>query len=294
VIEACLIAVPAVHFAAAFALFGAALFRLYAPPPAPIATSFDRVLANLLRAAATLAALSALAWWLCLAVSLGDGWADAVNIDAVATVLLDTEFGRVWIWRLALLAAAIGMVRWLRPSAASDRAIAAVAGLVVATLAGVGHAAHAGIPDEIAIGAKAAHFLAAGAWLGGLVPLGHVLRRATAGEPVWAAFAWQALPQFSAVGYFAVNFILLSGIVLAWSHVDSLGAFVGTAYGRVLIGKIVLFLLMTAIALRNHYWLMPARSLPALMRSVGQEQAVGVAILLAAAWLASLPPAHAV
>jgi putative copper resistance protein D len=292
VIETCFIAAQAVHFAAVFALFGASLFRLYTPPPAPIALRFDRALTSLLRVAAVLAALSALAWWICLAASLGDGWDDAVNVDVLAAVLLDTEFGQVWIWRLVLLAVAIGMVRWLRPSAATNTATAAVAGLVVVTLAGVGHAAHAGIPDEIAIGAKAAHFLAAGAWLGGLLPLGYVLQRAATGEAAWAALAWQVLPKFSSMGYFAVNFILLTGVVLAWSHVENFAALIGTAYGRVLLAKILLFMLMTGIALRNRYWLMPARSLPALARSVAIEQAIGASILLVASVLAVLPPAH--
>ncbi|HEV2000534.1 MAG TPA: copper homeostasis membrane protein CopD [Xanthobacteraceae bacterium] len=291
-IDATVIAAQAVHFAAVFALFGASLFRLYAPPPAPIAARFGRALAKLLRAAAVLAALSALAWWVCLAASLGGGWGDAVNTDVLVAVLLDTEFGQVWIWRLALLAVAIGMVRWLRPSAVTNTAIVVVAGLVVATLAGVGHAPHAGIPDEIGIGAKAAHLLAAGAWLGGLLPLGYALRRAATGEAAWRELAWQALPRFSSMGYFAVTFILFTGCVLAWSHVESFAALTGTSYGRVLVAKILLFLLMTAVALRNRYWLMPARTLPALARGVAVEQAVGAAIVIATALLASLPPAH--
>jgi putative copper resistance protein D len=293
VIEACLIAVQAVHFAAAFALFGAALFRLYAVPPAPIAPPFNRVLVNLMRTAAVVVALSALTWWVCLAASLGEGWGDALNGDVLAAVLLDTQFGKVWVWRLALLAVAVGMVRWPRPSGAGNAATTAVAGLVVASLAGIGHPAHAGIPEEVHVGARAAHFLAAAAWLGGLLPLGYVLRQASrARRGEWSKYACRVLPRFSSLGYFAVSLVLLSGCVMAWSHVESFAALVGTRYGQALIAKICLFLLVTGVALFNRLRLIPKLSFPALARSVLAEQAVGVAIVIVAAVLANLPPPH--
>ncbi len=279
-----MIAAQAAHFAALFVLFGAALFGLYTG-----ASPLDPWLARVLRLAALAALLSALAWWYVLTALLIDDLADALRADALAAVLLDTEFGRVWQLRLVLLMALIVMAA-LR---LSHTKIAAVAGLALVTLAGIGHSAQAGIPEELATGAKAAHFLAAGAWLGGLVPLGYVLRRAVAGEAEWAALARRALPRFSSMGYFAVSLILLSGIALAWSHVESLAALTGTAYGRTLIAKVLLFLLMVAIALRNRYRLEPAGSLAALARSVALEQTVGAAILIVAALLANLPPAHA-
>jgi putative copper resistance protein D len=279
-----MIAAQAVHYAALFALFGGALFRLYAG-----ASLLDPWLARVLRIAALAALLSALAWWYVLTALLIGGLADALHADALAAVLLDTEFGGVWQLRLVLLAALVVMAAL----GLSHTKIAAVAGLALVTLAGIGHGAQAGVPEELATGAKAAHFLAAGAWLGGLAPLGYVLRRGARGEAEWAALARQALPRFSSMGYFAVSLILLSGVLLAWSHVESLAALTGTAYGRALIAKVLLFLLMTAIALYNRYRLLPAGSLPALARSVALEQAVGVAILIVAALIANLPPAHA-
>src|SRR6266576_3939462 len=92
-----------VHFAAAMLLFGASLFSLYAgalSKRARVRAAFERWLKNTLLAAAVAAFLSALAWWDALAASMGGSWAEALSGETLAAVLLDTAFGRVWIWRI--------------------------------------------------------------------------------------------------------------------------------------------------------------------------------------------------
>ncbi len=73
-------------------------------------------------------------------------------------------------------------------------------------------------------------------------------------------------------------------------------ALFGTPYGRLLSLKILLYLAMVAIALRNRFRLMPRLASghtgteSALYRSVIVEQAVGLAILAAVSLLGTLPP----
>jgi copper resistance protein D len=302
-----------VHFAAVLVLFGASLFRLYVGADAlrdrgGVAEIFDRWLRKILLVAAILALVSALAWWDSLAVTIGDGWSDALNAEVVKAILFETEFGRIWMWRLALLTILIGTLVALRgvPWRRRESALVAVlAAAAILSLAGIGHAARdTGLDEAVHFGGKAVHLLAAAVWLGGLVPLGYVLLKASKLD-AWAPVAAHVLPRFSSAGYFAVSLILLSGCVISWFHVGSWNALTGTSYGRVLVAKVLLFLLMSGIALFNRLALTPAilpsarhaGGVPApiamLTRSVAFEQIVGVSILLVASVLATLPPAHA-
>jgi putative copper export protein len=76
----------------------------------------------------------------------------------------------------------------------------------------------------------------------------------------------------------------------------SLNALFGTDYGRLLSLKMLLYLAMVAIALRNRFRLMPRLSnaclseARALHRSVLVEQAIGLAILTAVSLLGIWPP----
>src|SRR6185312_9042203 len=128
------------------------------------------------------------------------------------------------------------------------------AGLSLASLAFVGHAADmeglAGLGHELN---QAAHLLAAGAWLGGLWPLHALLRRAGPDEPAVA----DGVAHFSQMGYIAVALVAATGIVNTCMLVGTIKALFGTAYGRLLIVKVALYLAMVAIALTNRLVLAP-------------------------------------
>jgi putative copper resistance protein D len=172
---------------------------------------------------------------------------------------------------------------------------------VLASLGLTGHAAMdmgGGTAHEIN---QMAHLTAGGLWLGGLLPLGVLLRRAV--RPDGAAYvplARIALPHFSQIGYAAVALLLITGTVNSVMLVGSFGAFATSPYGRLLAVKIALFLAMVALAMVNRFRLLPrlngpkAASVPlrALARSVLAEQALGLAILAVVAVLGTWPPAN--
>ncbi|MGA8398724.1 MAG: copper homeostasis membrane protein CopD, partial [Stellaceae bacterium] len=261
----------------------------------------DRSLAGATTGAAVLALLSAVAIIPFIAAEMTGSDALALDPGTWHAVLLDTEFGRVWCWHLGFAAALLAIAAMSRqPWQAGAATLAAL--LLLASLGLTGHAAMdmgGGASHEIN---QMAHLTAAGLWLGGLVPLGVLLRRAVRPDgDDYVALARIALPHFSQIGYVAVALLAITGTVNSVMLVGSLGAFVTTPYGRLLGVKIGLFLAMVGLALGNRFRLMPRLRGPqeaivvplrTLARSVLAEQAIGLAILAVVAVLGTWPPAN--
>lgn len=300
------IAARFVHFAAAMAAFGVGAFRVYAfaggtiPAEEPARAALDAAVVRVGIASAALALLSALAVVPFTAAEMTGSDALAFDPATWHAVLFDTRFGTIWCWHLGFAAALLVLAAMPRRRCqAGAAALAAL--LVLASLGLTGHAAMdmgGGAAHEIN---QMAHLTAGGLWLGGLVPVGVLLRRATRPDgAAYVALARVALPHFSQIGYAAVALLAITGTVNGVMLVGSLGAFVTTPYGRLLAVKIALFLAMVGLALVNRFRLMPRLSGPdaaavplrALTRSVLAEQAIGLAILAVVAVLGTWPPAN--
>jgi putative copper resistance protein D len=108
-----------------------------------------------------------------------------------------------------------------------------------------------------------------------------------------------ALAQFSHVGYAAVAFVALTGLINAFLLVGSIDGLTGTLYGRVLLLKIFLFAVLVVTAAINRFVLLPwinrevkpSRGTTMLLWTVGIEQMLGLAILVVVSVLGTLPPA---
>ena len=300
------IAARFLHFASAMAAFGIGAFRVYAfaggaiPADAPARIALDARLRQAMLIAAGLALLTALAIVPPIAVEMTGSAAAVLDPGVWHAVLFETEFGTVWCWHMGAAAALVALCvmqrrRW-QAGAATLMAL-----LLLASLGLTGHAAMdmgGGFGHEIN---QMTHLTAAGLWLGGLVPLGLLLRRAV--RPDGAAYvplARAALPHFSQIGYAAVALLVITGTVNSIMLVGSFTALVSTPYGRLLSLKIVLFLAMVGLAFVNRFRLMPRLSRPetattplrTLCRSVAAEQALGLAILAVVAVLGTWPPAN--
>jgi putative copper resistance protein D len=133
---------------------------------------------------------------------------------------------------------------------------------------------------------QSVHLLAAGLWLGGLAPLGWLLRRARAAEEsADITLTRDALRHFSQMGYVEVALIALTGAINSLLLVGNLRAMLGTPYGRLLALEILLFFAIVVVALINRFRLAPRISedslaLNTLCRTVGVEQGLGLCILV--------------
>src|ERR1700732_2432872 len=118
------------------------------------------------------------------------------------------------------------------------------------------------------------HLLAAGLWLGGLVPLAWVIRQ-TRRQPSNCAIslARDALRNFSHMGYVAVALITLTGAINTSFLVGSLAAMFDTSYGRLLAFKVLLFLAMVVLATVNRLCVAPR-----IFRDPGALRALGCTV----------------
>ena len=286
-----------VHFASAMAAFGATAFRLYALDLTR--EGAERAAArlgdwnnNLFFISALVMLASGLAIVPCVTARIAGTVGAAFDPETIGTVLSRTEFGRVWC--LHLLFTVLLMVS--ATIATHRRALKlSCAALALASLGWAGHAAggsgFAGLARELN---QSIHLLAAGLWLGGLLPLGWLLRQSD--EERFGQLAAEALPAFSYMGYGAVAVIAITGIVNTSIFAGSFEALTSSDYGQLLSLKVVLYLAMVGIALRNRFRLMPrianrdARANRALYSSVIAEQALGLGILAAVSLLGTWPP----
>ncbi|WP_218940493.1 copper resistance CopC/CopD family protein, partial [Streptomyces sp. Ru87] len=127
----------------------------------------------------------------------------------------------------------------------------AIGGLVVsAGLAGtwaMSEHASTGIQPQLAMPVDVVHLLAVAAWLGGLTALLVALYRGPAVDR-------EAVRRFSRIAFGSVIALVVTGLYQSWRQVGSWDPLVSTAYGRLLLAKIALVLLMVALARYSRRW----------------------------------------
>lgn len=308
-----LIYARAIHFAATLSVAGAVFFSVFVAAPAFRAADDRTPMPVVLRSrlkwiawvALALTVISGAIWLIAVAQSMsGSAFADVLSQDVLGTVLLQTAFGRDWLCRLAL-ACLLGLTLipvlsarkadgvWIRIAA-----VALAAGLA-GSLAWAGHAAGGeGIEGILHPAADFLHLVAAAAWVGTLLPLA-LLFAAAGGDAASLAIARVATVRFSNFGIASVATLLITGSINTWYLAGSIPALTDTDYGRLLLSKIVLFLIMVAIAAVNRFSLTPrlvhdtaatAAALRQLRRNTVIEVIIGATIIAIVAALGTSPP----
>ena len=219
----------------------------------------------------------------------------ARHIDAAPlAAYLQTGFARAIIVRAALGAGLALLATRLaaRPGGRAAWGALAVAAIAFAASgAAVSHAASRVTDRAWLLGLDALHHLAVAAWIGGLAHLtlyGVRARREPApGDALVAR-------RFSTLALLSVGVLVASGIALTVSYVAEPAALVGTAYGVMVLSKVVLLLAILAAAAVNYGLVRRAFTggvRARLARLVEVELGLGITVLFAAASLTSLPPA---
>jgi putative copper resistance protein D len=302
--------VRAVHFAATIVAAGALIFEVLVAAPAfalvggivdPAVKRWRRCWTWLIWASLAVAALSGAIWLVLLAADIyaapiAEVWRDG----GIWTVATQTRFGELSLARLVaavVLAAALPIIT-RKPARSPWRGGALVLALIILIgPAWTGHAgATPGVAGEFPLAADALHLLAAGAWLGGLVPLAMLLAAAARQKDSrWTAVTATAVRRFSVLGVISVGTLLASGIANSWYQVGTLNNLFATTYGQLVLIKIALFAAMIALACLNRFYLTPRLATVGNVRRLRHttlaETALGFAAVAVVGFLGAMAPA---
>jgi putative copper resistance protein D len=270
------------YYCGTTALFGSSLFELYGVDRP---RKRDGVVAKaVMMALATASVAGAVLWLICFANSIGDP--EDVG-TTVQTILFDSGFGFAWLVRLSALALAL-----VAAVMGSPHIVACTMAIALGCEGWTGHAAAFGMVGSLL---QAVHVLCAGAWIGGLLPLGLLVMRARS-DAAAVPVAEMAVRRFSRCGLLVVVALALTGVA-NHCHIREGRLDLGIDYDRVLLAKVALFGIMVAIAALNRWALVSrfgrsglAAVASQLSRNIAAEQLLGAAILLAASMLGLMNP----
>jgi putative copper resistance protein D len=285
------------HLAALLSLFGTLIsLALVAPvglrDVGAAAAPVRRRLISLARWSGGLALLIGACWIVSQASVIAGATTIGGTLHTLVLVARDTQFGNLVLIRFALLLLALPLLggRGWRMAVAL-----LLTGAALAIEGGFGHAgagATAGVNRDTLLALEALHLLAAGAWVGGLLPLFLLVGSL---PPPMAA---DVCESFTPVGLSAVLTIASTALALAWQLIGSLAGLFHTDYGLIALAKLGLFLLLLILACVNRFALTerirdPARPLTRrwLRMSVATEAMLGMLVIIVAAFLASAAPA---
>ena len=311
-----LIATRGLHFAASISLVGVFAFECIISEPAMRAgatagtsdAGLQRRFWLLAWASLGLTVVSGVGWLIGIAADMSGKPLDEVLTKGVLpTVLFQTQFGEDWLLRLAL---AVLLAMCLLAPKTRQRWVNVVvpwlalgfATTILAGLAWAGHgAATPSAPGDLHLAGDIVHLAAAGLWLGTLGPLALLLAQARRiGDTNWLAIARTATRRYSVLALTSVTALLLGGLVNTWFLAGTVPALVGTLYGRLLLAKIGLFVVMLLAAAANLLRLTPRlanssganqkQTLAQLQRSAVIETALGIGIIAIVGVIGILPP----
>ncbi|EOB9291997.1 copper resistance CopC/CopD family protein [Listeria innocua] len=222
-------------------------------------------------------------------ITTGVSISESFQPDKLAA-FLTTKTGYIWLselisW-LVLVIFTVIMVRknkqWSWFALLTESALI---GYLIFAKAQNGHAA-ASADKIVSITADMLHMIAASVWVGGILVLLFVLPKTGKAREIWSRFAIVAI--------IAVASILISGLLMAVMNIGQMSNLFTTNYGKILLFKIGLFLLMALLGL-GHYIYLKLKNKKLPFKTILIELIIGTIILIVASVLTNIqtppPPA---
>jgi putative copper resistance protein D len=247
--------------------------------------------------------------WLVASIMSGDDLIASLQSGDWVTILLGTQFGHTWLFR-AIVSLLIGAILWVsaRRSGGQNFISSILASLSIIELFSLVWAGHAtASPGHLALVhllADGFHLVALAFWPGSLAPLAAFLLMILKSSQAEAiALASPVVRRFSASSLIAVTFLALTGLLNSAFMVGSFPALLASAYGQILISKLILFVAMIGLGAWNLLVLKPrirpdlppARfeeksALRLLVRNILWEIGLGTLVVLIVGLLGITPP----
>lgn len=286
-----------IHVAGSLSVLGTIAASLFVLPEMHSRASpgewkqLNRVLNRLVWVSLIIAVVFGFVWLVFESIYVSDSESLAGSFASLVPVIWYTNFGHLLFMRVALLSLAAGFFA-SRKGTRKNIVALGIAVLGTALQAGLGHgAAMSGIEGAILLAMLVLHLLAAGVWLGGLLPLCIALKAAS------LEISYLLADRFSVLGKICVGTLGFTAAVQGWFLAGGISGLIGTAYGRVALAKLVLFLMLLTLAAFNRCALTPAligdhgfQAKSHLHKAIVAEILVGFTIVILAGILLELPP----
>jgi len=168
--------------------------------------------------------------------------------------------------------------------------------VLAVTPALAGHAAASPRFTALMVASDFLHVLGGGSWLGSLLAVmvvGVPLAFTRDGEERWTSVA-SLVNSFSPVALASAALVVVSGLLASWVHLERFSALWETAYGQVLLLKLLLVAITATIGAYNFRRVQPQllheMGSTRLKRSATTELTVGFLILLVTGFLTGISP----
>ena len=223
--------------------------------------------------------------WLVASTMTGDDLIECLQSGDWLTVLTGTQFGHIWLFRL-IVGLVIGIILWVVARTSGRRSflqitLAGLSAIELVSLAWAGHgSASPGPFGVVHLLGDALHLLTAAFWPGALAPLAAFLFLLLKSSQLEAIrLAVPVVRRFSASSLIAVASLALTGLLNSIFMVGSFRALLTSAYGQILISKLILFCAMIGFGAWNLFLLKPRIAIDLQTAKVGQDTSA-VSLLL--------------
>jgi copper resistance protein D len=282
-------------------------------PLAGIGHLLDRIHRLTCRTALWTLLVALMSWfgwiWLVASTMSGDHLIECLQSGDWLTVLTETQFGHLWLLRM-IPSLAFGIILWVGACTSWRRSFlqTTLVGLSVIELVSLAWAGHAiaspGPFGIVHLLGDALHLLTSAFWPGALVPLAAFLFLLLRSSQVEAIrLAAPVVRRFSASSLIAVAVMALTGLLNGIFMVGSFRALLTSAYGQILVSKLMLFFAMIGFGAWNLFLLKPRiavelpavnlaqkSAVPLLLRNVLWEIGLGTLVILIVGLLGITPP----
>jgi len=209
----------------------------------------------------------------------------AVDLSLLSETLT-TQYGKMQLLRLMLLGiigALIAVIQFRGTWWWKFGAWASLVGITL-TLSLAGHPV-ATNPVAVSVGLDMLHMLAISLWVGPLLIIVYDRNMWLANDESTSA---PSLRWFSRTAGFAVPVIVATGVIQAWLMMDGFGQILESRYGRTLIVKACLVIVLIALGAVSRVAMQQKRS-GSLRQSMGIEVLFGIIILTITSALVAMP-----
>lgn len=295
----------AIRFAASLmlaVLIGSVAFALFVLPVAVRADAgstrkFQSAVDSRLRSLCILGSWLLLALGVVRLLSHGatlSGSMAALSIGDLGDLIAQSTFGRGWLLQMV---AAIALLLALRMTGATRwRVMAAITVALAISAALLGHPAAVTNVPVLAVGLDAVHVIGGGGWAGTILVMSITalpqLVRISADHRL--LLARNLLRAFSPLALTCAAVLVITGAASAWLQLRDLGLLFGSAYGLVLVRKVVVVLLIAALGAYHWRVVQPSlnteRSIARLRMSIALDVVLVLLVLILTAFLTGTTP----